>query len=156
MLKLKPFSQTSGLCGPASLKIVLGYYGVKKSERTLAKLSGATRSKGVEATGLVRAARKLSFMAQIKDRATIGDIRRFIKMGVPVIVDWFSKDDGHYSVVAGIENGRIYLQDPELGRLRSLDIETFQRVWFDFPGDVIRSPKDIIIRRLIAISMKKN
>ncbi|MCL4403918.1 cysteine peptidase family C39 domain-containing protein [Patescibacteria group bacterium] len=155
MLKLKPFEQTSGLCGPASLKIVLEYYGVRKSEAALAKLSGASRGSGVEASGLVRAAEKLGFAAIVKDRATVDDIRRHLKRGIPVIVDWFSKDDGHYSVVAGIENGRIHIQDPEIGRLRSLDLETFQRVWFDFPGDVLRSPKDVICQRMIVIRPRK-
>lgn|SRR3989338_5750540 len=152
MLKVTPFEQTTGYCGPASLKMVLEYYGVKKSERELARLSGATIGRGVEGKGLLRAAKKLGLRGFIKDFASLSDIKKFvIQKKIPVIVDWFSRDDGHYSVVAGIDEKNIYLQDPEWGKLVKMDLKTFNRVWFDFPGNHIRSPRDLIIRRLIAI-----
>lgn len=151
LLNVKPFQETAGWCGPASLKMVLGYYGVRKSERELARLSGATRSQGVEAPALAKAARRLGFNALIKDRATLSDIKRFIKKGIPVIVDWFSNDDGHYSVVVGITPRVIYLQDPEIGRVRAMDVKTFKRVWFDFPGDILRSKNAVILQRMLVV-----
>jgi len=36
MLKVKPFRQTVGYCGPATLKMVLDYWGVNKTEKELA------------------------------------------------------------------------------------------------------------------------
>ena len=40
MLKVKPFQETlhKGMCGPASLKIALDYFGVVKTEKELAAL----------------------------------------------------------------------------------------------------------------------
>lgn len=132
--------------------MVLEYYGIKKSERELARLSGATVGRGVEGEGLLRAAKKLGLRGFIKDFASFSDIKRFvIQENIPVIVDWFSRDDGHYSVVVGIDGKNIYLQDPEWGKRVKMDLKIFYRVWFDFPGNYIRSPKDLIIRRLIAI-----
>ncbi len=154
MLKVKPFRETPGYCGPASLKMVLEYYGVRKSEKELARLSGASRKNGVEAPGLLKAAHKLGFQGSFKDHATFSDIWRYLKQGIPVIVDWFSLTDGHYSVVVGIDKRYIYLQDPELGRINKLDLVTFKRVWFDFPGDFLHSPRDIYIRRLLIIKEK--
>jgi len=43
MIKLKPFRQTPGLCGPASLKMVMDYYGVSVSEKEIARVAGSTR-----------------------------------------------------------------------------------------------------------------
>lgn len=153
LLKIKPYRQrTSGLCGPASLKMVLAYYGVKKSEHELARLSRATCDRGVEAPGLARVARGLGFKARVKDNATLGDIKKLVVgKRIPVIVDWFSGDDGHYSVVVGITARAIYLQDPEPGKLKVVDTRTFKRVWFDFPGDVLRSKHSLIIRRMIVV-----
>ena len=152
MLKVKPFKQTTGFCGPASLRIVLDYFGIKKSEKELAKLSGCSKSKGVEAESLLKATAKLGLKGFIKDFSEIKDIRKYVlKKKMPVIVDWFSVDEGHYSVVAGIDNKNIYLQDPELGKVRKLKIHDFKRIWFDFSGEFLRSKKDIIIRRLIVI-----
>lgn len=36
------------MCGPASLKIVLDYYGIDKSEAELAKLCGVTKKLGTD------------------------------------------------------------------------------------------------------------
>jgi len=153
ILKVKPFKETkSGFCGPASLKMVLDYFGLKKSERELAKLSGTTKEKGVETKELLRTAKKLGFKGFIKDFSQISDIKKYVlQKKIPVIVDWFSRDEGHSSVVVGINNKNIYLQDPELGKLRKLNLETFKRVWFDFPGRFLRSKKDIIIRRMLVL-----
>ena len=152
MLKVKPFSQTSGFCGPASLKMVLEYYGVNKSEKELARLCKHKISKGVSAENILKAAKKLGMKGFIKDFSEISDIKKYvIGKKIPVIVDWFSVDEGHYSVVIGIDKKNIYLQDPELGRIRTLGIGSFKRVWFDFLGDFLRSKNDIIIRRMIVI-----
>ncbi len=152
MLKVKPFKQTTGFCGPASLRMVLDYYDIKKSEKELAKLSGCSKSKGVEAEGLLKAVKKFGLKGFIKDFSKIKDIKKYVqKKKIPVIVDWSSQAEGHYSVVAGIDNKNIYLQDPELGKVRKLKIHDFKRIWFDFPGRFLRSENDIIIRRLIAI-----
>ncbi|MDP3974807.1 MAG: cysteine peptidase family C39 domain-containing protein [Candidatus Jorgensenbacteria bacterium] len=151
LLNVKPFQETPGFCGPASLKMVLAYYGMRKSERALARLAGATRNQGVEVPGLAKAARRLGFTVLIKDRATLADIKRFVGKGVPVIVDWFSKDDGHYSVVVGITQSTIYLQDPEIARVRAMDVKTFKRVWFDFPGDMLRSKNAVILQRMLVV-----
>jgi len=156
MIRIKSFRQTKGYCGPASLKMVLGYYGVNKSEAALAELSGATRSRGVDAKGLLRAAGKLGFRASVKDYANIGDIKRNIQRNIPVIVDWFSQDEGHYSVAVGLDKRYIYLQDPEIGKIRKFSLEVFKRVWFDFPGRSLYPRKNPIIRRIIIIKKKRN
>ena len=79
MIKLKPFQQSTGYCGPAVLKMVLDFYGVKKTEKELAKLSGATRERGVEAPALLSAAKKLGFKGFIKDFSNFGDVKKIFK-----------------------------------------------------------------------------
>lgn len=152
MLQVKPFRQKSGFCGPASLKMVLDYYGIKKSEKELVKLSGWTSELGVSAENLAKVAKKFGLKAVIKDFATIGDLRKYIlQKKMPVIVDWFSTDEGHYSVAVDIDKENIYLEDPEWGRLIAMRADTFKRVWFDFPGDFIKSKNEIVVRRMIIL-----
>lgn len=153
MLKVRPLEQSAhGYCGPACLKMVLGYFGVKKSERELVRLTGATRKHGVDAVGLLKTARALGFRGFAKDYATFADLRRYIlKRRVPVIVDWFSEDDGHYSVVAHVDRRNIYLCDPEFGRRRAMPLTTFRRVWFDYVPDAPRTKNDFVIRRMIVL-----
>ena len=84
-----------------------------------------------------------------------------VERNIPLIVDWFTigrddydedirSADGHYSVVCGIDDTHIFLQDPEICAKRMMKREVFDRVWFDFEGDRIR-PDELIIRQLIAI-----
>lgn len=154
-LDVKPFRQSPGFCGPASLKMVLEYYGVERTEKEIGQLSKCTREKGTSAKNLIKAAEKLGFKAHIEDNSNINRIKYFLDNKIPVIVDWFSHDEGHYSVSIGLDDKNIYLQDPELGAIRTLDRQTFFRVWFDFPKSHIRTPKDIILRRIIIIEKKK-
>ncbi|MCR4276284.1 MAG: C39 family peptidase [Candidatus Parcubacteria bacterium] len=164
LLKLTPFQETlhEAMCGPASLKIVLDYYGIDKSEQELADLMGKT-DEGTDEYGFRTAAESLGLEFKMKNEAELSDIQNFLKDDVPVIVNWFTRGradysdsdiaDGHYSVVAGLDDKYIYLQDPELGILRTLRRDDFARVWFDFSGKYI-SRDGLIVRQLIAISRK--
>ena len=162
LLDIKPFQETlhADMCGPASLKIVLEYYGVNKTEKELAKMAGLKRGLGIDDKGIKKVAEKLSFKVVIEDNSSFKDIEKWLKRGVPVIVNWFTRGrndypesetaDGHYSVVAGLDDEFIYLQDPEIGRMRKIKKDDFMRVWFDFRGSYLKS-KGLIIRQIIAI-----
>lgn len=162
MLKVKSFQETlcAGMCGPASLKILLSYYRVEKSEKELAKLCGAKKDLGTDDQEIKKAAESLGFNVKIKNNSSFKDIEGWLDKGVPVIVDWFTRgrvdytdsdvSDGHYSVVCGLDDKNIYLQDPEIGSMRKLDKEDFMTVWFDFTGKYIKA-NELIIRQIIAI-----
>lgn len=161
-LNVKPFQETlhASMCGPASLKIVLDYYGINKNEEELAQLAGTTSDLGTDDKGIASAANTLGFKVFIKNESTFSDIEEWLKKGVPVIVNWFTRGradyessevaDGHYSVVAGLDDTHIYIQDPEIGELRKIERDDFLRVWFDFTGEYIKSD-ELIIRQIIAI-----
>jgi len=164
MLKIKPFQETlyASMCGPVSLKMVLGYRGVEKSEKELAKLCKVDKNLGVNDRDIKRVAEQLGFKVVIKNNSSFKDIEKWLDKKVPVIVDWFTKGrqeyfesetaDGHYSVVAGLDEKYIYLQDPEIGKIRKLKRDDFMRVWFDFEGGYIKKPNEIILRQIIVIT----
>ncbi|MEI6296405.1 MAG: C39 family peptidase [bacterium] len=162
MLDVKPFQETlhADMCGPASLKIVLNYYGIDKTEKEIAKIAGLVKGIGVDDKGIVKAVEFFGLKAEIKNECDFKDIENWLKKGVPVIVDWFTRGrsdyddsevaDGHYSVAFGIDDKNIYLQDPEIGHERKIDKEDFMKVWFDFTGYFLK-PEELIIRQIIAI-----
>lgn len=155
MIKLKPFRQTPGLCGPASLKMVFDYYGVSISEDEIAKVAGASKEKGTSKAGLIKAAKHFGFKVFSKELSSFNDLRYFLKRKIPVIVDWFSEDEGHYSVVVDIDKKNIVLMDPSLkGGKRKFSTEKFLRVWFDFPGKYIKKPKNLILRLMLVVIPK--
>ena len=162
ILKVKPFQETlySSYCGPASLKILFGYYGIDKTEEELAKMAGWNKVLGIDDKGIKKVAEKLGFKAITKNNSSFKDIELWLKKGIPVIVDWFTRGrndyqesetaDGHYSVVISLDDKFVYLQDPEIGRIRKIKRYDFMRVWFDFKGDYLK-PNELIIRQIIAI-----
>ncbi len=161
MIKLKPFRQTPGLCGPASLKMVMDYYGVSIPEAEIARAAGATREKGTSIKGLIKAAHHFGFKTFSKENSSLNDLKYFVRRGIPVIVDWFYVDEGHYSVVVDINKRNIVLMDPSLRKLliyvrrRKLLTEDFLRIWFDFPGKFIKKPQDLVLRLMLVVTLFK-
>lgn len=163
MLPVQPFQETlhGGYCGPASLKIVTDYYNLDKTEAELSDLCNRDPDLGTDDKSIKAAAEKLGFKVEIKNEAEFADIKGWLEQKVPVIVNWFTRGrtdypedevaDGHYSVVMGLDDEFIYIQDPEVGRMRKIDREDFYRVWFDFSSEHIQKWDDMIIRQLIAI-----
>lgn len=163
LLPVQPFQETlhASMCGPASLKMVLAYYGIEKTEQELAELTKTHPDLGTSDVNIKKAAESLGFKVEIKNDSTFEDIQGWLDKKVPVIVNWFTRGridypesdvpDGHLSVVVGLADEFIYLQDPEIGKLRTIARNDFLRVWFDFTGDHINSWDEIIIRQLIAI-----
>lgn len=162
MLNVKPFQETlnASMCGPASLKIVLSYYGIEKNEEELAWLCEKDDELGTNDEGIKKAAEQCGFTVEIKSNSSFDDIENWLQKDVPVIVNWFTRGrtdytdsdvaDGHYSVVCGLDDEHIYLQDPETGGMRKLEKEDFMTVWFDFTGKYI-DPNELILRQIIAI-----
>jgi len=149
---MNPFRQSPGLCGPASLKILMSYYGKDYTEEELTELCNATAEKGTEHADLAAAAEKLGHKPVAKAPATLDDLRDYVARNIPVIVGWwseFGEPDEHYSVVYDIDNKNIYLMDPEVddtGR-RVLPLDEWLRVWYDFEGE----PKVKIERWILAV-----
>lgn len=134
--------------------------GIKKSEKELAKLCRHNKNLGVDDEKIKRVAGSLGFKVKIKNSSNFKDIENWLDKKVPVIVNWFTKgrqeysesevSDGHYSVVAGLDEKYIYLQDPEIGKIRKIKRDDFMRVWFDFKGKYIKVD-ELIVRQIIAI-----
>ncbi|MBS3175264.1 C39 family peptidase [Candidatus Woesearchaeota archaeon] len=152
MLQIKPFMQKTGFsCGPASLKIVLEYYGIHKTEKQLVRLTNCTYY-GTNAKNLLKTAEILGLKGFIIENAKLNDIKKYVvNKKIPVIVDWFSENDGHYSVIVDINKENIYFIDPEIGHVRAMKIEDFLRLWFDFPFPYIRSKNDLLLRTMIVL-----
>jgi ABC-type bacteriocin/lantibiotic exporter with double-glycine peptidase domain len=135
MLNLKPFRQSPGFCGPASLKMVFDHFGTDFSEAEIGKACNTTKEQGTNHVDMINGAKRLGFDPKAKDNATLADIRDWLNTGVPVVVGWWSTDEDHYSVVYGIDEKNIYLMDPELDEgKREMPLEEWDKVWFDFEG----------------------
>src|SRR3954471_21992924 len=118
------FKQSRAMCGPACLKIVFAYFGTRVSQKQIAKACRSTLASGTTGANMVRGAMKFGFSGQVFDHSSFRSIAKWLRRGVPVIVDWMSTVPtrasgqamacGHYSVVRGLEKGHIVLHDPAI------------------------------------------
>lgn len=160
-IKLKPLNQKPGMCGISSIKMVLDYWGTVITEDELAKIAGASKENGTSKEGFIKIAQHFGFDILVKENSSLADIRFYIKKEIPVIVNWFLKDDGHYSVAVDIDRSNISLADPALRKplisanIRKMSCDKFQRLWFDFPGDYMKGREDLILRLMIVITPKE-
>jgi len=146
MIKLKLFKQSKGYCGPASLKMVLSAYGINKSEKYLAKATKSSRTGGCYEKDMIAAAKEIGFKGYVKQQSSIKELRDLASKNIPVIVDWFSPEEGgHYSVVVGFTKNKITLADPHFGELKTHKIDWFEERWFDVLDD------ELILREIIVI-----
>lgn len=155
MIKIKPLKQTESFCGPCCLKMIFDYYGLNVSISEIAKIANTVVSKGnlgTSPSNMVKSAEHFGFNVRYKENSTLKDIEKFVRSRAPVIINWFSQDEGHYSVVVGIDKKNIYFIDPEYGKVVKMGLAKFQKIWFDYSGDYVKNKKDFRIRPLIIMT----
>ena len=124
-------------CGPATLQMVLAFFGQQKSQRKLRKLMQASpaelKSRGTTNHKMVKAAQKAGFYVYVNEDSLLEEVKYFIGLGYPVIVNYIepSEDEGHFSVVIGYSAllKKIILNDPWNGQNFSLSESQFLRRW---------------------------
>jgi predicted double-glycine peptidase len=156
---------TAYSCGPAALLSVLYYWRVDQdsSEDDLYAVTGATPADGTEPEGLVRGARSHGLQAEYyrDGEYNLGRLQRALRRGDTVIVGyqawimdrghgrvpppepaapephWPGRwDDGHYSVVVGLDASNIYLMDPSAGvGYGYMPVGEFLTRWHDVERD---------------------
>jgi len=155
MLPLKLFKQSTGFCGPTSLRMVLAYYGEQYTEENLAQLSGATPHDGCGPLGLVQGARALGFGANFYHHCNLGDLEEIVKVErIPAIVDWLSPLGDHYSVITEIGPQRMTYADPYDGRMKRISRENFWEHWLGFYHYPPREMSDILLQGMIIVRPK--
>ncbi|WP_430410190.1 peptidase domain-containing ABC transporter [Kordia sp.] len=110
-------------CGPSCVKIVSQFYKKKVSIELLRSLGETTRS-GTSLTGLILAAEKIGFRA-VAAQENFTLLQEEIPL--PCIAHW---NQEHFVVVYKITKKRVYVSDPELGRV-NYTIENFLKGWLD-------------------------
>jgi ABC-type bacteriocin/lantibiotic exporter with double-glycine peptidase domain len=70
------------MCGPACLRIVAAFFGVRRSEQALALACRTSKVRGTTGENLLKAARMLGFQALMIDNAKFSNLARCLRYGV--------------------------------------------------------------------------
>jgi len=135
-MKIKvPFCKQKNLfyCGPACLQMVFSFFGKRESQENIAHLANTSPQKGTSRKNMGKATAGVGFSCCCKNNSTIGEIKRFIKLGLPVIVSYTepTTEEGHYAVVVGYTARKLILNDPFNGKEFSIKNEDFVSRWYD-------------------------
>ena len=139
-------------CGPAALMAVLVYFGVfDDAESRLDAELRATPEDGTHVRDIVAAARRFGLRADARTGLAPDDLSRELSRGAVVIVamqawatekvtDWRSDwEDGHYVVVVGVSDERVYFMDPSVRTgYAYLPRAEFVDRWHDYDRDGAR------------------
>ena len=122
--------ETTYTCGPAALRTVGARLGIKKSEKTFAKLLQDNRVSGVAPASFAGAVQKLKLTFFAKDHAGWSDLGDALKTH-QVIIGYFLPWEkiGHFAVVEHVTQNAITLFDPLGGKIREYKRSYFERLW---------------------------
>ncbi|MBU2615558.1 MAG: C39 family peptidase [Nanoarchaeota archaeon] len=136
MVKFSFYKQeTNYTCGAASMRMALEFFGIKKSEKQLAKLLNTNKVRGTwhRDFPLVAEKFKLSY-ASIKN-ATMRDLEAYQRKGFVIILCYLSPDkkSDHYVVLKRIDEKHIHFWDPFYGEKHKYLIHYFKKIWRSDP-----------------------
>lgn len=147
--------QTFNNCGPASLSMVLRYFGIEKSQGEIGNdlrpyqiASGDNDDKSVSLEELAQKAEEFGLLAYHRPAGNMDILKHFIANDMPVITrTWVAADDdvGHYRVVKGYdENQGVLIQDDSLqGKNLTYTYDEFNVIWKKFNYEfVVIVPKE--------------
>src|SRR5512146_292013 len=140
-------------CGPAVIQMLLENIGVNATQEQITEAAGAARTieeQGTRVDQLAKAVHELAPHARLwyKEKASLRNLIYVLEEAkYPVGVEWqgifeddvqaFGDDDGHYSVVAHIDETRdeLIIMDPYkdfVDQSRILKISVFLKRWWDY------------------------
>lgn len=142
--------------------MILGYYGIDATEDEICGLCGHSYEKGCDDKGMVEAFKHYGFHTKIQNNSTLEDLENWIRIHVPVVVDFFVSGttidelpDGHSGIVVDIDRESVYVLEPLMAKVIKFQRQDFMRCWFDWKDDDFIVRWDNMVLRQILVAFPK-
>jgi len=111
--------------------MVFAYYGIRESEGNLVKELKPNEKDGTSHEKMIDAVLKRGLHCYVNNDATLEEVDSLVSQDIPVIVHFLetSEQEDHYSVVVGISEKEIVLNDPWNGERLHLLRKKFEERW---------------------------
>lgn len=129
--------QETNWCGPASLTMVLNYWGDPVNQSEIGSAVDPEHD-GTATWDMISFLGSKGYVVYDFDRnslkyrsSAIDELKTWVSQDYPIVVEqwqWFPESVGHYRVVVGYDTEKIYLIDP-FGSSITFSIETFLQLW---------------------------
>lgn len=125
--------QTLNDCGPASIAMVLGYYGRNIPVADISRAVKASPSHYMTVGAIAQYVQPLGLASAQFSGGDINHVRQLIAIGVPVIALQYYRELGrlpHFRVVSGFDDARrlFFVHDPAAGYV-SVSYDDFHALW---------------------------
>jgi len=129
-------------CSVAAAWSLLKYYKIKVDYNTLLKASKVCPVNGLQPLKLVNLLKKFGLETNLIEHKTIRFLKSQINKDKPVVILGQSRKEynkswnntwthGHYGIVFGYDDNRIFLYDPSIGGVRTLTYDQLNMRWHD-------------------------
>lgn len=132
-MKVPFFKQENDwFCGPAVAQSVLATFGVRLTQKEIAKELGTSPFGGTDRADMGRPLRRHGLTAKSYTLGKLSDIRHFLSQGWVVVVNYIEPDEDicHFAVVTRVTDKNVYLVDPWNGPDFSMAAEEFVKRWY--------------------------
>lgn len=121
-------------CGPTVLQMILGAYGIVRTQRSLGKEAKSHVEYGTKIKDMAAVLRSYDFEVSEKNNRRIADLQQAHASGKLIIVCYaerFWKWD-HYAIIKKMGSKHIYLIDPQekIGTTLKMSLKEFDKVWY--------------------------
>lgn len=138
-LEVSYFKQEkSTTCGPACIRMVLDYNGIRLSEKELEDIF-ETSWLGNTCEELASGIEKFGFLSEVVENFTLESLKETLKKGMPIIalldpavLYGGLQGFGHFVIIIGLEENVIYYHDPDMGIEFAKDVQSFFTAWEKF------------------------
>ncbi len=127
--------ETSASCAAASLRMLFGYYGLSIAESEIRGFANTTKE-GTSREEIEEALEEYDFWHGDGVRGTIQDLTALLDKECPVLVDWYlwPEREGHFSVIYGYTENKLYIHDPCKKGRKHISYHQFLKAWaYDYP-----------------------
>lgn len=157
--------QSFNNCGPASLSMLLSYFGIRESQETLGQIlrpyqnpSGDNDDKSVTLSELEQQAKTYGFVTFHRPNGDIAMLQKFIAADIPILTrTWLAVDDdiGHFRVIKGYDQTTqtIIQDDSYQGKNVSYTYADFTTMWEKFDNEylvIVPKEKEQLARRILS------
>lgn len=127
------YQKTDYTCGPTAMQMAMEFFHKHISQKRLAQAMHTSKKYGTSHSSMIRAAQKAKLYSYVNEQSTIHEIKHFIHLNIPVIVDFIEPtgEEGHYAVVSGYTKNALVLNDPWNGKNVHMAYALFSKRWHD-------------------------
>ena len=123
-------------CGPACLRMAFAAYGIRISEKQIARAT-RTSVEGTTIKGMLDACKKNGFRYRSYSNSSLVDIKKNVRRGVPVVVNYMEPNDNedHFALIISIGSKFVVLNDPWNGKSFRVERKEFMKRWWGWTSD---------------------